>query len=88
MKEGENYEEWCKRVQMYEHGGAMQRIAEGDPIDSTLERMSKRITDKLLHPIFTEIRSTAAPYDAEAGKLAYKEKYLDHNAPKADQVED
>jgi hypothetical protein len=41
-----------------------------------------------MHPIFNEIRkSSSMPYDAGAGKLEYKKKYLDKNLPKADHVD-
>lgn len=86
INEGESYDSWCARVQMFEHGWALQQIAEGKSVDATLEEMSRRITEKLLHPIFVSLRSKV-PYDAEAGKLAYKEKYLDKSSPKADQVD-
>lgn len=88
QREGESYEDWAKRVQMYEHGWAMQRIAEGNTVDSVLEDMSKRITQKLLHPLYKEIsKSIISTYDAEAGKKEYEEKYLKYRAPVADHVE-
>jgi glutamyl-tRNA reductase len=87
-REDESYEEWCKRVEMYEHGCALQRIAEGDPVDQVLDDMSRKIMQKLLHPLYDEIRkSSNATYDAEAGKKEYAEKYLKHNTPVADHVE-
>ena len=88
QREGESYEDWAKRVQMYEHGWAMQRIAEGNTVDSVLEDMSKRITQKLLHPLYKEIsKSIISTYDAEAGKKEYEEKYLKYRTPVADHVE-
>lgn len=84
----ETYESWAKRAQMYEHGHAMQRIAQGDDADVVLDDMSKRLMQKLLSPIYSAIReSTNIVYDIEASKLEYKEKYLDKNKPKADQVD-
>lgn len=88
INEDESYESWAKRVQMYEHGWAMQRIAEGDPVDSVLEDMSKRITQKLLHPLYKEIsKSIVSTYDEAASKKLYEEKYLKYRAPVADHVE-
>lgn len=87
VREGESYESWCERVRMYEHGWAMQQIAEGKDPEKILEQMARRITDKLLHPIFTSLRNTSEVYDVEAGRKAYEEKYLKNNAPKADQVD-
>jgi glutamyl-tRNA reductase len=85
----EPYEDWCKRVAMFENGHAMMQIAQGKDVDMVLEDMSRRIMDKLLHPIFKVINeSTASTYDAEESKRRYKENYLDKN-PKgvADHVE-
>lgn len=87
VNEGESYESWCERVRMFEHGWAMQEIAQGKDVNETLEKMARRITDKLLHPIFTAMRNVPVTDDAEAGKRSYEEKYLKHNSPKADQVE-
>ena len=85
---GESYESWCSRVQMYEHGWAMQRIAEGDAVDAVLDNMSKRIMQKLLHPVYDAIRdSSYKEYDLEAGKKEYEDKYLKHRKPVADHVE-
>ena len=50
IKPGESMESWAGRVQMFETGRAMQRIAQGDNIDTVLENMSRRITEKLIHP--------------------------------------
>ena len=87
IREGESYESWCERVRMFEHGWALQEIAKGQPVDKTLEKMARRITDKLMHPIFTTLRNTTVSEDVEASKRSYEEKYLKHNAPKADQVD-
>ena len=87
-REDESYEAWCKRVEMYEHGCALQRIAEGDSIDQVLDDMSRKIMQKLLHPLYDEIRkSSIKPYDAEASRKEYEEKYLKHRTPVADHVE-
>ena len=87
-REDETYEAWCKRVEMYEHGCALQRIAEGDPIDKVLDDMSRRIVQKILHPLYDEIRKESYTiYDVAAGRKEYEEKYLKHNTPVADHVE-
>ena len=87
-REDESYEAWCKRVEMYEHGCALQRIAEGDLIDQVLDEMSRRILQKILHPLYDEIRkSSNSTYDVEAGKKEYEEKYLKHRTLVADHVE-
>jgi glutamyl-tRNA reductase len=78
----ESYEDWSKRVSMFETGHAMMQIANGKDIDKVLEEMSRRITDKLLHPIFKAIRESSTStsnYNAEESKKQYRENYLDKN---------
>jgi glutamyl-tRNA reductase len=76
----ESYEDWSKRVAMFEHGHAMMQIAQGKDTDQVLEEMSRRIMDKLLHPIFKALRdSKDTAYDAEREKETYKRNYLDKN---------
>jgi glutamyl-tRNA reductase len=84
---GESYESWVERVRMFEHGVALQDIAQGKDVDQVLERMSRRIMDKLLHPIYNSIRASIKTEDQTISKKSYEEKYLKFNAPKADQVE-
>jgi glutamyl-tRNA reductase len=86
----ESYEEWAKRVEMYEHGHAKMRIAEGENVDKVLEDMSKRITEKLLHPILKSIREDSSTVDIvalENSKIEYYEK-MRNIGPKSDHVKD
>lgn len=83
----ESYESWVERVRMFEHGVALQDIAQGKDVDQVLDRMSRRIMDKLLHPIYASIRASVKTEDQELSKKSYEEKYLKFNSPKADQVE-
>ena len=85
----ESYEIWADRVRMYEHGYAMQRIALGENIEKVLEEMANRILEKLLHPLYGEIKeATAQNYDAEKSKSEYQEKYLKiRGGPVADQID-
>ena len=88
QRDGESYEDWCKRVQMYEHGWAMQRIAEGDDVEQVLDAMSRKIVQKLLHPLYDEIRkATTSTYNAETARKEYQEKYLNYRTLVADHVE-
>jgi glutamyl-tRNA reductase len=72
-KEGESFEEWANRVSMFEKGYALQRIANGDPIEEILEDMSRRINDKLLHPILKIIQTPTQNIDMEASRKRYEE---------------
>ena len=87
--ERESYESWSNRVRMYEHGYAMQRMALGENVEKVLEDMANRILEKLLHPLYGEIKAaTAQTYDAEKSKAEYQEKYLDiRGGPVADQID-
>lgn len=51
IKIGETLESWASRVEMFEKGRAMQRIAKGDDPIEVVEDMSRRIIDKMLYPI-------------------------------------
>ena len=89
IKSGESKEDWAKRVQQYEYGHALQRIAQGDPVELVLDDMSKRMTQKLLHPFIQDIKdSNKTEFNAEENRRRYKETYLDKNSPAADQVSD
>ena len=76
----ESYEEWTKRVAMFEHGRSMMQIAQGKDTEQVLEEMSRRIMEKLLHPIYKALNeSIISTYDLEKEKAAYKRNYLDKN---------
>ena len=55
---GETMESWANRVSMFEKGHAMQRIAQGDEIEKVMDDMSRRIADKLMHPILKSLNQT------------------------------
>lgn len=77
----ESYEDWSKRVAMFEHGHAMMQIAQDKDVEKVMEEMSRRIMDKLLHPIFKAIRESAGTiYDVETEKESYKQNYLNKNS--------
>ena len=88
IRDGETYEEWAKRCQMYEHGYALQRIAEGEDVDTVLESMSKRLMDKLLHPVFKSIQTSHLTKDVEASRKSYEENYIKRVGPRADHILD
>jgi hypothetical protein len=91
IRPDEPYEEWAKRVQMYEHGYALQQIAEGKDPNLVLEEMSKRIMEKLLHPMYKMIMTVRAE-DTEQmlaeSKQRYEEYYVNRIGPRADHVID
>jgi glutamyl-tRNA reductase len=88
IKLKETYEEWAKRVQMYEQGYAMQRIAMGEDTDNVLTDMARRITEKMLHPVLKSLQDTPIDMDAfEKSKQAYYKK-MQRIGPVADHITD
>lgn len=87
-KEGESYEDWLERARMYEHGVALQKIAQGEDAEKVMEEMSRRYMEKALHPIFKAIRESAqSEFDLEKSRKDYEEKYLNVYGRVADQVD-
>jgi glutamyl-tRNA reductase len=88
IQPNETLEQWADRVQKYEHGHALMRIAQGENIELVLEDMSRRIVDKLKHPILDALRkSSVTDIDLEQSKKSYEETYLKKISPRADHVE-
>jgi len=87
----EDYSKWVERVRIYEYGIALQRIAEGEPAEQVIEELSRRMTEKMLHPWLVAIKEHSvekANYDPEESKKNYKESYLERFGPVADHVID
>jgi glutamyl-tRNA reductase len=91
IKPNETIEEWAKRVQQFEYGFALQQLAKGADVHVVMEAMSSRITEKLMHPIFTAVNDLAKeidPYNADTAVAHYKKEYLDKVKPAPDHIED
>ena len=82
---GEDYAKWLERVRMYEYGVALQQIASGEPAEEVLEKMSKRMVQKGLHPILKAIQDIPTNYNVEEGRRQYEEK-MKARGPVADHV--
>lgn len=88
----ESYEKWAERVKMFEQGHALQRIAKGEPTDKVLEDMARRMIDKLMHPIITNLERISPETQAEIakeverGRISYQKNYIDRISPRADHV--
>jgi glutamyl-tRNA reductase len=84
----ESYKNWADRVQNYEYGYALQRIAMGDVPNTVMEEMSKRIMRKLLHPIIVDLKKhSIVDYDPIESRKVYEENYLKKYGPKADHID-
>jgi glutamyl-tRNA reductase len=84
-KDNESYESWAERVRMFEHGRALQKIAQGEDVNVVMDDMARRIIDKMLHPIYKELQKIE-PIDLEESRQAYWEK-MEKIGPAADHVE-
>jgi glutamyl-tRNA reductase len=88
----EDYAKWVEKVRIYEYGIALQRIAQGEPMVEIIEEMSRRITEKVLHPWLIAIKDTVSERvtdkDNKESAQRYKEQYLDRFGPVADHVID
>ena len=90
MKMGLNepYDKWVERVRIFEYGVALQKIANGNNVETVMEDMSKRITEKIMYPIYDIVRKSAIKdYDLGELKKQYEEKMIKHN-PVADHIAD
>ena len=90
MKMGLNepYDKWVERVRIFEYGVALQKIANGNNVETVMEDMSKRITEKIMYPIYDIVRKSAKiDYDPVELKKQYEEKMIKHN-PVADHIAD
>ena len=87
--ENESYDAWVERVRLFEHGHALQRIANGEDHETVVEEMSIRMTEKLMHPLYKVIRDTSkSNFDMEESKRNYYNHYLKTNKAKSDHVLD
>ena len=66
---------------------AMRLIAKGKDKEEVLEEYSKRIAEKLLHPLYPALFKPVG-YDVEESKRKYEESYLSKHGPIADHVSD
>ena len=84
----EPYEKWAERVRIFEYGRALQRIARGESIELVMEEMSRKITDKMLHPALMSLKpAMLTKEEIRKNRERYEEIYLKHNKPVADQVD-
>jgi glutamyl-tRNA reductase len=85
----ESYASWAERVRMFEHGRALQRIAQGEDAGLVMEDMARRIMEKLMHPVIKHIQEVkVSEYDPENSRKEYEENYLKKYGPKADHILD
>jgi glutamyl-tRNA reductase len=85
----ETYEQWVQRVEQYEFGRALMRLAEGDNPDAVMTESSYRIMKKLQHPVIRAISDSAVSgYNREHSLEEYRKNYIDRFGPKPDHIKD
>jgi glutamyl-tRNA reductase len=88
-KKDESFESWAERARLFETGWALQRIAKGDDPNIVLEDFARRLSEKIMHPLYKEIKdSIIQKFDPEKSRKDYEEKYLKNRQPVADHVDD
>ena len=68
----ESFEEWSEKVIKFEMERAMRLIAKGKDKEKVLEEYSKRMTEKLLHPLYPALFKPVG-YDSEKSRREYME---------------
>ena len=91
MRKGENesYEDWLERIDLFERGIALQRLAKGEDFNIVLEDFSKRITNKMKHALFEVIKNNmVVNFDVEKSRQDYENNFLSKREFIADHVSD
>jgi glutamyl-tRNA reductase len=91
MRKGENesYEDWLERIDLFERGVALQRLAKGEDFNIVLEDFSNRITNKVKHALFEVIKDNMViEFDAEKSRKDYENSFLKNREFIADHVSD
>ena len=85
---GESYEQWVRRVEQYEFGRALMRLAQGDDPEQVLKDTSNRMINKFQHPILEAINAIPSDYDSRASQQHYRTNYQDRFEPKPDHIKE
>ena len=82
-------ESWAEYARQLELEIAFKDLKRGQSVDEVLEKLSHRLSRKILHPLIKQIKyQQAQTYDSARSQREYKENYLDSVGPKADHVEE
>jgi glutamyl-tRNA reductase len=84
----ESYEQWVKRVEQYEFGRALMRLAQGDDPEQVLKETSSRMINKFQHPILEAINAIPSDYDSKTSQQHYRTNYQDRFGPKPDHIKE
>lgn len=68
----ENQPDWAKLVIDHELSRSQTLLSKGIPVEEVLEETARRISHKLMHPVFKSIKDNAViEYDLEEVKRTY-----------------
>jgi glutamyl-tRNA reductase len=85
----ESFESWAHRVERYEYGRALMRLAQGDDPAEVMTETSQRIMNKLKHPVLKAIHdAVSSEYTPDRSLDQYKKNYLNRVGLKADHIRD
>ena len=85
----ESYEQWVRRVEQYEFGRALMRLAQGNDPETVMTESSYRIMKKLQHPVIQAISDSAvSSYNSEQSLAEYRKNYVDRFDPKPDHIKE
>lgn len=85
----EPYEQWVRRVEKYEYGRALMRLAQGHDPESVMTESSYRIMKKLQHPVIQAISNSAVSgYNSEQSLDDYRKNYIERFGLKSDHIKD
>jgi glutamyl-tRNA reductase len=83
----QSYEEYANDMKRIEMEIALDKIKSGKSIEEVLISYSKRLTDKLIHPIIVSMKKNSlSNYDPEKSREEYFKKFKG-DGPKADHVQ-
>ena len=85
----ESYESWVRRVEQYEFGRALMRLAQGDDPETVMTESSYRIMKKLQHPVIQAISDSAIKnYNPGHSLEEYRKNYVERFGPKPDHIKE
>lgn len=83
----ESFEDWVARVREFELAAALKDLAHHENAQDILEQMSRKIINKIMHPIkLAWLENEVHEYNRDGSRFDYDEYYIKRFAPKADHI--
>ena len=85
----ETIDSWAQRVRIYEQGRALMALAQGLDPEQVLSEISRRIVNKLQHPVIEIINAAVADSAPPYSTLEdYRRDYINRVGVRADHIRD